>query len=128
MDIYPSPAWGCIQVFRHACRLGILGLCAKVWPAHMLAQVGARGFRGVVRGGLRCQEEDGGDVARLKEELQALLLALQERIQSLEVVQEQQDSAIQVNSLVACWHTAGPRAAGTRVSPDARACGRSPGF
>jgi len=35
-------------------------------------------------------------VARLKGELQALLLAMQERIQSLEVVQEQQNSAIQV--------------------------------
>lgn len=42
------------------------------------------------------QEGDGRDVARLKGELQALLLAMQERIQSLEVVQEQQDSAIQV--------------------------------
>ncbi len=35
-------------------------------------------------------------MARLKGELQALLLAMQERIQSLETVQEQQDSAIQV--------------------------------
>lgn len=45
---------------------------------------------------VHAQEEDGRDVARLKGELQALLLAMQERIQSLETVQEQQDSAIQV--------------------------------
>ena len=50
------------------------------------------------------QEGDGGDVARLKGELQALLLAMQERIQSLEAVQEQQDSAIQVT----LWPRAGP--------------------
>ena len=49
-----------------------------------------------MKGTLRPQEGDGGDVARLKGELQALLLAMQERIQSLEAVQEQQDSAIQV--------------------------------
>ena len=56
---------------------------------------------------MRLQEGDGRDVARLKGELQALLLAMQERIQSLEVVQEQQDSAIQVTPCppVSAWHS-----------------------
>ena len=56
---------------------------------------------------LQCQEEDGRDVARLKGELQALLLAMQERIQGLETVQEQQDSAIQVSNLMRFPVTAG---------------------
>jgi hypothetical protein len=53
------------------------------------------------------QEDDGGDVARLKGELQALLLAMQERIQSLEVVQEQQNSAIQVVHQSLCCRKCG---------------------
>lgn len=60
---------------------------------------------------LHLQADDGGDVARLKGELQALLLAMQERIQSLEVVQEQQNSAIQVvhqrSSRRTCQHLHG---------------------
>ena len=60
-------------------------------PMHILPS--GQDFRSAVA---HSQEEDGRDVARLKGELQALLLAMQERIQSLETVQEQQDSAIQV--------------------------------
>ncbi len=42
------------------------------------------------------QEVDGQDVKELKQELLALLLAMYDRIQSLELVQEQQNSAIHV--------------------------------
>ena len=43
------------------------------------------------------QDGDGWDVQRLKGELQALLLAMHERMQSMETVQEQQNAAIQVS-------------------------------
>jgi hypothetical protein len=45
---------------------------------------------------------DGQDVSALKQELLALLLAMYDRIQSLEVVQEQQNSAIQVTGPSLC--------------------------
>ena len=44
------------------------------------------------------QEGDGGDVAGLKGELLALLLAMQERLHGLERIQDQQNRAIQARS------------------------------
>lgn len=48
------------------------------------------------------QDGDGWDVQRLKGELQALLLAMHDRMQSMETVQEQQNAAIQVHTQEAC--------------------------
>ena len=45
------------------------------------------------------QDGDGWDVQRLKGELQALLLAMHDRMQSMETVQEQQNAAIQVSHM-----------------------------
>lgn len=45
--------------------------------------------------GFLVQESDREDVGDLKQELLALMLAMHERIQSLEVLQDQQNSAIQ---------------------------------
>ena len=43
------------------------------------------------------QENERGDVRELKQELLALMLAMHQRIQSLETLQDQQNSAIQVH-------------------------------
>jgi hypothetical protein len=48
--------------------------------------------------GFAVQEGDGDDVAVLKQELAALLLAMQERLHAAERVQEQQNAAIQARS------------------------------
>lgn len=46
--------------------------------------------------GFLVQDSDREDVGELKQELLALMLAMHERIQSLEVLQDQQNLAIQV--------------------------------
>ena len=53
--------------------------------------------------GFLVQESDREDVGELKQELLALMLAMHERIQSLEVLQDQQNLAIQVCSAQEEW-------------------------
>lgn len=48
-------------------------------------------------------------MAELKQEMLALLLAMYDRIQSLEIVQEQQNSAIQVRSPAPDHYVSGTR-------------------